>query len=338
MIGAMLPAQSSTFAAPVDAIYYFILWVSVISFVGTVGLLGYFIWRYRRRTPNDQTPYIEGHTATEVGVSVVLFVLVMIMFVWGYIQYDHQRTMPNDAITLNVMARQWNWDLTYPNGRTVNSKSDAFVVPRGQKVKLVMTSKDVLHSFYIPDFRIKQDVVPNMYTTLWFEATELGDHPLFCAEYCGTDHSGMLGTIRVVEPAAYAQWLHDWELSRAAELIAAAAGKPAVKPAVAPAPQAPANPQVAQGKALFAARACTSCHSIDGAAGIGPSMANLFGHDVPLADGSTVKADENYLQESLTNPAAKLVKGFSPIMPSFQGQLTSEEITSLIAYIKSLTQ
>lgn len=337
MIAAILPVQGSTFATSVDTIYYFILWVSIISFIGVIGAMGYFMWAYRRRSDADVTAYIEGHTPTEVIMSTVLFILVMWMFFWGYAEYDRMRTMPYDAISINILGKQWNWDFTYPNGRTVNSKTESFLVPSGRKIKLVMTSKDVIHGFFVPDFRIKQDVVPGMYTTLWFEPTLPGDHQLLCTQFCGTDHSGMLGTIRVVEPAEYDAWQRSWEMSKVAELSAAAASLGANKKpgavTAAPAIEGPA----ARGKKLFADRACTSCHTVDGKPGIGPTLAGVFGHPVELVDGQTVKADENYLRESIVNAATKVVKGFQPIMPPYQGQLTTEEVTDLIEYIKTLT-
>ncbi|MBI4237046.1 MAG: cytochrome c oxidase subunit II [Deltaproteobacteria bacterium] len=330
--------NASNFSLAVDRLYDFIFWLSVVSFLAIVLMMVVFVAKYIRRREGEATPYIEGHTPTEIGVSAGLFVLVMIIFYWGYRDYMQMRTPPAGAMEINVTGRQWEWEFQYQNGRVVarqGSEPPVFVLPRGQNVKLILQSKDVIHSFYIPEFRVKQDVVPGMYTFLWFEPTAVGEYTVYCAEFCGTDHSRMLARARVVEPADYETWQREWELAGVKSAWERQANAAATKSAAAK----PTGPETIadQGKALFATKACSACHSVDGVSGAGPTLKAVFGHDVALADGSTVKADENYLRRSLMEPAAQVVKGFNGgVMPTFQGQLKDAEVTALIEYIKTL--
>lgn len=328
--------DASNFSGSVDRLYDFIFWLSVVSFLGIVIMMVVFSVKYLRRREDEETPYIEGHTPTEVGISIGLFVLVMIIFYWGWRDYVQMRTPPAGAMEINVTGRQWEWEFQYQNGRVVareGQEPPTFVLPRGQNVKLILQSKDVLHSFYIPEFRVKQDVVPGMYTFLWFAPTVVGDYTVYCAEFCGTDHSRMLAKARVVEPADYDAWQRKWELAAVKSAWDRQANAAAAKPTPAAGPETIAD----KGKALFAAKACSACHSTDGAPGAGPTLKAVFGHEVALADGSTVKADENYLRQSLMEPAAQVVKGFNGgVMPTFQGQLKDDEVTALIEYIKTL--
>jgi len=231
---------------------------------------------------------------------------MLTFFIWGAVIFFQERTPPADATEVYVVAKQWMWKIEHMEGqREINELH----VPTGQNVKLIMTSQDVIHSFFIPAFRIKQDVLPGRYTTLWFKATVPGRYHLFCAEYCGTNHSGMGGDIVVMEPQDYAQWM--------------AGGASA--------------PLQETGKQLFAALGCATCHRFD-VQGRGPNLTGLYNTDVVLEDGRTVKADENYVRESILNPTAKIVKGFKPVMPAFQGIVSDEQLNALVAYVKSLAQ
>jgi cytochrome c oxidase subunit II len=230
----------------------------------------------------------------------------MTMFVWGARVFFEQYKPPQNAIEVYVVGKQWMWKLQHATGqREINELH----VPVGRKVKLIMTTEDVIHDFFVPAFRTKADVVPGRYTTLWFEATKAGRYHLFCAEYCGMNHSGMIGTVIVMEPRDFDNWL--------------AGNTGTTTPAAA-------------GQQLYQTLGCASCHGANGEGGRGPVLAGLFGRDVSLASGATVRADEGYLRESIVNPQAKLVAGFGPIMPTFQGQVSEDQLMQLVAFIKSL--
>jgi cytochrome c oxidase subunit 2 len=229
----------------------------------------------------------------------------MVMFVWGAIIYFDIYNPPNDALEISVVGKQWMWKSQHPTGQ---SEINELHLPVGQPVKLTMTSEDVIHDFFLPAFRVKQDVLPGRYTTLWFEATKSGVFPLYCAEYCGTQHSGMIGRIIVLEPAEFEKWLSGGATGLS---------------------------MVDMGASLFQRFGCHTCHR-DGGTSQGPSLTGLFGKTVKLQDGNTVLADENYIRESILDPRAKIVTGYQPIMPTFKGLVSEEGILQLIAYIKSL--
>jgi cytochrome c oxidase subunit 2 len=355
--------QASTVAPLVDHLFDFIYYICLFCFLATIGALTYFCVRYHRsRNHPENTPYIEGHPLMEGAVMVGLFFIVMIFFYWGWVDYKEIRKTPANALEINVTGRQWAWDFEYTNGRKMNKE---LVVPKGRAVKLILASNDVLHSFFIPDFRVKQDVVPGSYQFLWFNATETGDHQVFCAEYCGTSHSGMLATVKVVEPEEYEKWQKTWEWekqlgvspSEATENPAQPSGASPTKPtsAATNAPSsAPANPAgapanapgstpgpanislVERGQKVFNEKGCNVCHSVNGSPLVGPTLKGLFGHEVELEGDKKVTADENYIRESIMDSNAKIVKGFQPLMPVFKGSLSDDEINSLVAYIKSL--
>lgn len=308
----MLP-EASTVAHNFERLYDFIFWVSLISFVGVVLATIYFVVKYHRtRRDPFKTPYITGHSAMEISVSSVLLVIVMLIFYFGWVDYKRIVTFPTDnTMEVHVIARQWMWQFEYPNGRKLTNE---LVVPKGRDIKLIMSSDDVLHSFYVPNFRLKQDVVPGSYTRLWFNATLTGEHPVFCAEYCGTAHSKMLGKVRVLESAEYDKWAKDWKPGEAG---------------------ANTNP-VDYGKDLFIKKGCLACHTVTGQSLVGPTLLGVFGKEEEMSDGKKVVVDENYFRESLMQPQIKVVKGFPPVMPTFQGTLSEEEINALISYIKSL--
>ena len=310
--------QASTMASSVDAIFDFVLITSLISFALIVfGKLFFLIRFWRKKRPEHLTPYIHGHTVTELSVAAVLTVWVMVIFYWGWVEYKKLRVAPAGAMEIQVIGKQWLWEIQYPDGRRLTNE---LVVPKGRPVKLIMTSRDVIHSFFVPNFRVKQDVIPNTYTSLWFEATQAGEHPIFCAEYCGTAHSGMVGKVRVLGPEEF----EAWQFAASIKEEGTKGGE---------------TKELSQaGKELFSAKGCQACHSVDGTKGVGPSQKGIFGSEEALQDGSKVKVDENYIRESLMEPAKKVVQGFQPIMPTFQGQLKEEEINALIAYIKSLKE
>src|SRR5713226_331318 len=300
------PARASTTAGSVDALFIFLVALSAMVSAAIFTAIVVFAVRYRRRrgVPAEQ---IEGSTALEVTWSVIPLFIFFVIFVWGAVIYFKERTPPRGATEVYVVAKQWMWKLQHEEGqREINELH----VPVGRDVKMIMTSQDVIHSFYVPAFRIKQDVLPGRYTTFWFHATKSGTYHLFCAEYCGTQHSGMIGQVVVMEPAQYEAWLGG----------GGAAGS-----------------LTSTGQSLFQQLGCSTCHRSD-VQGRGPNLAGLFGKSVLLEDGRTVIAEENYIRESILSPGAKVVSGFKPIMPVFQGLVSEEQLNALVAYIKSLNQ
>ena len=301
------PKAASVGAGNVDALFIFLVVLSAFMSLAIFTMIVVFAIKYRRRkgVPAYQ---IEGSTALEITWSVVPLGIFMVIFAWGGIIYFQERTPPRGADEVYVVAKQWMWKLEHETGQ---SEINELHVPVGRDIKLVMTSQDVIHSFYVPAFRIKQDVLPGRYTTAWFRATKPGVYHLFCAEYCGTAHSGMIGQIVVMEPAQYQSWLSG---------TGGATGSLA-----------------ASGQTIFQQLGCSTCHRFD-IQGRGPNLAGIFGKPVQLEDGRTVIADENYIRESILSPSAKVVKGFRPIMPVFQGLVSEEQLTALVEYVKSLSQ
>jgi len=292
-------------AGQVDALYIYLLLVS--GFMTALIFLSVLVLaiKYRRSAGHHAKP-IEGSTLLEITWSIIPLMVMMTFFVWGAVIYFQERTPPADATEVYVVAKQWMWKIEHMEGqREINELH----VPVGQNIKLIMTSQDVIHSFYVPAFRLKQDVLPGRYTTLWFKATKPGRYHLFCAEYCGTQHSGMGGDIVVMEPQEYAQWM---------------AGGPTA-------------PLQDTGKQLFSTLGCATCHRFD-VQGRGPNLLGVYSKPVLLEDGRTVIADENYVRESILNRTAKIVNGFKPVMPTFQGIVSEEQLNALVAYVKSLAQ
>ncbi|SRR5579872_2122005 len=299
------PVAASTGARNVDALYVFLVLIAGFMSAAIFTMILIFAMRYRRRA-GVQAEQIEGSTALEITWSVVPLGIFMVIFAWGAVIYFQERTPPRGANEVYVVAKQWMWKLEHEEGqREINELH----VPVGRDVKLIMTSQDVIHSFYIPAFRIKQDVLPGRYTTAWFRATKPGVYHLFCAEYCGTQHSGMIGQIVVMEPAQYQAWLSGGT---------------------------PSGSLAQNGETIFQQLGCPTCHRSD-VQGRGPNLQGVFGKPVLLEDGRTLVADENYVRESILSPSAKVVKGFKPIMPVFQGLVSEEQLTALVAYIKSLS-
>lgn len=307
---SFMPTQGTEIAKQVDNLYGFLLITSFIACVLVIGGMIYFVWKYRRKTPNDKTAYISHNTFLEFLWSFIPLVIFLAVFVWGWFIYHEMRSMPKNAIEINVLGKQWAWEVEYKNGfKTVNE----VVVPVGQDVKLLLTSSDVIHSFFIPSFRIKQDAVPGRYTALWFRADKLGDFHIFCTEYCGTSHSGMIGRLKVVSQQDFDAYMEVGQEERNL-------------------------PLAKKGEKIFAVKACASCHSVDSpATKVGPSLFKRFGGETHLSDGTAVKFDENYIRESMMTPNAKIAKGFpNGVMPTFQGQLNENELAALVEYIKEL--
>ncbi|MCC7349966.1 MAG: cytochrome c oxidase subunit II [Phycisphaerales bacterium] len=297
----LLPETASTMASQVDGLYFFLNAVAAFFALLIFVLIVYFSLRYRRRDESVRPAPVPTNLKLELLWTIIPFLITMVLFSWSarlFIQMSHS---PADAMRINVVGKQWMWKIQHPDGqREIN----ALHVPVGKPIELMMTSQDVIHSFYVPAFRIKQDVLPGSYSRLAFTPTKVGEYHLFCAEFCGDQHSGMIGKVVVMEPAKYDAWL---------------------------AGTIPDEPPALAGERLFAQYGCMACHGQRG-----PTMAGLFGRKVELNDGTTVTADEQYLHESIFDPAAKIVRGFTPLMPSFRGQLTEEQVMQLIAYIKSL--
>ena len=292
-------------AGQVDALYIYLLLVAGVM-TGLIYIAVTVLAIKYRRKPGQDAHQIEGSTILEITWSIIPFGVMLTFFIWGAVLYFKERTPPADSTEVYVVAKQWMWKVEHMEGqREINQLH----VPTGQDIKLIMTSQDVIHSFFIPAFRIKQDVLPGRYTTAWFKATKPGRYHLFCAEYCGTNHSGMGGDIVVMEPQEYAVWM---------------AGGPS-----APLPET--------GKQLFASLGCSTCHRFD-VQGRGPNLQGVYNKPVLLEDGRTVIADENYVRESILNPTAKIVSGFKPVMPTFQGIVSDEQLNALVAYVKSLNQ
>lgn len=323
-----LPTQGTEIATQYDHLYAFLFWLSVFFFVLVVGGMIFLAVRYRAGR-GERTKYITGNHALEALWTVIPAALLMLIFVWGYVVYSGLTHAPSNSMEVRVIAKQWNWTFQYDDGRT----EPYLFVPANTPVKLLMTSEDVLHAFYVPNFRLKQDVVPGMYTSAWFETGLAGKHHIFCAEYCGASHSTMESKVVVLDAK---QWT-DFKAGKQIDvrsLPAVGVGGDTLKMV-----QASAQPSMSladRGKALTEQKGCTACHAPTEERKIGPGWKGVFGHKVELADGSSVTADENYIRESIENPNAKVVKGFPAAMTAYKGQLSEEELTALIAYIKSL--
>src|SRR5580700_2865721 len=293
----IFPPRAATSSIQVDALYMFLLAVSGVMTILIFFFVVFFSFKYRRRKGDPMPRAIHGSLPLEILWSVIPLMIMMVMFAWGTKLYFEYYTPPKDTLDVYVVGKQWMWKVQYPDGqREINELH----VPTGRAVKLTLASEDVLHSFYIPAFRLKHDVVPGSYETFWFEATKPGRYHIFCAEYCGTNHSEMKGWVTVMSPNDYQEWLRNGALEES---------------------------MAAQGQKLFDHYGCVTCHVTD-QQGRAPSLTNVFGHLVQLEDGRTVVADEAFLRESILNPSATVAKGYPPnIMPVFQGQIDEEGLT-----------
>lgn len=315
-----LPASASDVAAHWDTFYIFLCIISLFFFVLCIGGMVYFSWIYRKGRPG-KTSTVSHNTPLEVIWTVIPTILLMIVFGWGWVLYKEMVHAPADSMEVRVLGKQWLWQFQYEDGRVTTG--DLFV-PVNQPVKLVMSSEDVLHSFFIPDFRVKQDVVPGMFTSVWFEAKEPGMHQVYCTEYCGAAHSGMLAKV-------YALSEEDWKLwKRGKEIKIPGMEKPIAKSGETK------RVSLASAGEKIVKQYCTACHTTDGTKRLAPTFKGIYGSKEELTDGTTVTVDDNYIRESIEAPATKVTKGYSPIMPSFKGQLSEEQISQIIMYIKSL--
>lgn len=299
------PDQASAMASRVDNLYFYLLAVSAFFSVLIALLVIYFAIRYRRRSEEELPTGIEGSLKLELAWTIIPLAISLSFFFWGARLFFAMNRPPNDALQVYVVGKQWMWKIQHADGqREINELH----VPVGRAVRLTMTSEDVIHDFFVPAFRMKKDVVPGRYTMAWFTATRPGRYHLFCSQYCGTKHSTMIGWVDVMEPSAFQAWLAG---GSASESLASAGAK------------------------LFQQHACNTCHRPDSLAR-GPNLEGLFGKQVRLSDGRTIVADEGYIRESIVNPNAKIVEGYQPIMPTFQGLIDEEGILQLTAYIKTL--
>ncbi len=344
-----MPLRASTIAPHIDAAFLFIFWVSLIFFVLIAGLMFAFIILYRRRRPDQEASSNVTHsTPLEIAWSVIPTILVCIMFWWGFKVFMDLRTVPENAMAIDVNAFKWGWSFRYPNG----IESDELHIPIGQPVVLTMSSQDVIHSCYIPAFRVKRDIVPGRYSKLWFQADREGTYPLFCAEYCGKSHSDMRTITVVHEPGGYEKWLEVANPLVALATLGEGDAKGARYQEYLADPQAfldkyKDDPELSKivakletpeqmGQKLFVKKSCVQCHSVDGAANTGPTWKGLFGATREFRDGGSAPADENYLRESILEPNKHIVKGFDAAMPRLP--LKDPEIDALIAYIRTLKE
>src|SRR3954464_14398919 len=302
----LFPVAASKQADQIDALYWFITIVSAVMTVLIFACIIVFAWKYQRRTHVEPTQ-IEGSTALELTWSILPFLVMLVMFGWGAQLYFAAQNPPKDAMEVFVTGKQWMWKVQYPDG---SREIDALHVPVGQPVKLTLASEDVIHSFSIPAFRVRHDVVPGHYASLWFTASKPGRYRLFCTEYCGLLHSGMVGWVNVMQDREYADWMSGGGTG---------------------------GSLAQQGESLFAQFGCSTCHLND-QQGRCPVLRGLYNKPVQLADGSTVMADDAYIRESILDPNAKIAAGFEPnVMPHFKGQISEENVIQLIAYVKSLS-
>jgi cytochrome c oxidase subunit 2 len=300
------PEAATAVANDVDHLYIYLVLVSAVMTLLIFGAVAIFAIKYRRRSPDEVPAPIHGSLKLEITWSIIPFLVMLTFFWWGAKIFFLNATPPPDAMDVYAVGKQWMWKVQYPGGqREINELH----VPVGRPVKVTLASEDVIHSFFIPAFRIKHDVVPGRYDTMWFTATQPGRYHLFCAEYCGTEHSGMVGWVTVMTPSDYENWLSGGGSG---------------------------GSMAQQGERLFEQMGCSTCHLLD-RQGRCPIMRGVYGSRVQLADGKTVLADDAYIRESILNPNAKIVSGFKPdVMPNFQGQISEEGILQLIVYIKSL--
>jgi cytochrome c oxidase subunit 2 len=300
----LFPDQAATNAARVDALFFFLCGITAFFTLLIFVLILIFCLKYRRRSDDERPSDVHAPIWMEISWIIIPLMIVMVIFGWGAAIYVNDNRPPANAMEINVVGKQWMWKIQHPDGqREINELH----VPVNKPVKLVLTSQDVIHDFGLPSFRVKMDVIPGRYTTEWFQATKPGEYHIFCNQYCGTEHSKMVGRVVVMEPEKYQAWLAGTVVD-----------------------ETPA----AAGEKLFAQYSCMTCHSQHG-----PSLAGVFGSKVKVREDGVLKevtADEDYIRESILNPPRKIVDGYPPLMPSYQGQLSEEQLLQLIAYIKQL--
>ena len=302
----LFPNSASTVSPDVDLLFIFLVVVALGMTALIAGLIVFFMVKYRRRSENELPPQIEGSNKLEFAWTIVPLGFFMVLFFWGSGIYLNEAQPPSNAMPIYVVAKQWMWKFEHAGGQT---EINELHVPIGRPVQLTMTSQDVIHSFFVPDFRVKQDVLPDRFTTIWFQATQLGQHHLFCAQYCGTDHAEMTGYVIVMDQNAFENWLSGGATSS----------------------QSPA----AAGEQLFQQYGCSGCHKPDGT-GVAPSFVGRYGKQVQTTDGRTLTVDDNYLRTCILTPDQQRTAGFQPLMPSFSGRIDQQQMVCLIAYIRSL--
>jgi cytochrome c oxidase subunit 2 len=301
---ALFPAEASTIAPWVDALYFFLLLLTLIGLILVGALLLAFSVRYRR-SRNPVATQVEGSTLLEATWTIIPLALFLVCFVWGALLYFRIYNPPANSMNIYIVGKQWMWKAEHPGGQ---HEINSLHVPIGRPVQLTMISQDVFHSFSVPEFRIKREVIPGRYTTVWFNATDPGTYHLFCTQYCGTQHSGMIGDVIAMTPADYDKW----------------------------AQQSTSGMSLAQnGERLFASMGCTACHN-GTAAARGPSLAGVYGSKLTLTNGSQVTVNEAFLRDAILNPSQHVTAGFAPIMPTYQGQISEDGLIDLVEYIKTL--
>ena len=319
-----LPERASTFAERIDTLHYFVVGVTMVSsfVVGTAAI--FFFFRYRRRTPGQHTEYVVPTLATEFMFVSVPLVFFLLWFAIGFRDFVWYTTPPKEAMDVYVMGKQWMWKFSYPEGP---NGTNVLHVPANRPVRLLMTSRDVIHSFYVPSFRIKTDVLPGRYTQTWFEATKPGTYQILCTEYCGLSHSKMWGEVVVLPPEEFDAWVKEQRRGNLASRVDALADTSLV-PAVAGLTE--------QGQRLVGTEGCLKCHTVDGTPHIGPTFRGMYLRQEKLADGKTVIVDEAFITQSMMDPGAHLVAGYPNVMPTYQGKLQGAETAAIVEYIKSL--
>jgi len=301
---ALFPAEASTIAPMMDALYFFLLLLTVIGLILVGSLIFGFSLRYRR-SRNPVATQVEGSTLMEATWTIIPLALFLVCFVWGALLYFRIYNPPANSMNIYIVGKQWMWKAEHPGGQ---HEINSLHVPIGRPVQLTMISQDVFHSFSIPDFRVKREVIPGRYTTVWFEATDVGTYHLFCTQYCGTQHSGMIGEVTAMTPADYEKWTQ----------------------------QSTSGMSLAQnGERLFASMNCNACHN-GTATARGPNLAGVYGSKLTLTNGSQVLVNEAFLRDAILNPSSHVTAGFNPIMPTYQGQISEDGLIDLVEYIKTL--
>jgi cytochrome c oxidase subunit 2 len=301
---ALFPPEASTIAPYMDALYFFLLLLTVIGLLLVGGLIFGFSLRYRR-SRNPVATQIEGSTLMEATWTIIPLALFLVCFVWGALLYFRIYNPPANSMNIYIVGKQWMWKAEHPGGQ---HEINSLHVPIGRPIQLTMISQDVFHSFSIPDFRVKREVIPGRYTTVWFNATDVGTYHLFCTQYCGTQHSGMIGEVTAMTPADYEKW----------------------------AQQSTSGMSLAQnGERLYASMGCNACHN-GSATARGPNLAGVYGSKLTLTNGSEVLVNEAYLRDAILNPSEHVTAGFAPIMPTYQGQISEDGLIDLVEYIKTL--
>lgn len=313
---SVMPQGASEHATALDGLFWFLLTSSGILFLSVVLPLFFIIYRYRRKHANQRALSQKDHNFwLESAWTFLPFIYLTVLFVWGFRQYLDMHVAPNDAKELRVIGQKWQWSIDYTDEEiSVAGVGTEIYVPVDTSVKLIMSSQDVIHSFYIPNLRVKQDVVPGSYSTLWFKANKVGSYPVLCAEYCGDLHSQMLAKLVVVSRDAFETWVEE-QKALDQEM-----------------------PLPDLGKKLYTKLGCVACHSIDGSPKLAPSFKGIYGKKEELVDGSFVMVDDERIKNKLLNPQQKVTKGYAPIMPTFQGRVSEREISGIISYIKALKE